>query len=167
MLILDLGTGSGAIALAIARERPLCHVVATDISEGALSVARLNARQMTIPNVEFFAGSWIEPVAGREFDLIVSNPPYVASDDPHLSALKHEPVSALVSGEEGLDAILEIASTAMSVLRQDGELLVEHGAEQADAVAAILGMNGWAEIRTARDLAGNARVSIARKRQPA
>jgi release factor glutamine methyltransferase len=167
MQILDLGTGSGAIALAIARERPLCHVVATDISEDALSVARLNARQMSIPNVEFYAGSWIEPVAGREFDLIVSNPPYVASGDPHLSALKYEPVSALASGEEGLDAILEIASTAMSVLRPDCELLVEHGADQATEVAAILAKNDWVEISTAKDLSGNTRVSIGRKQEPA
>lgn len=166
MQILDLGTGSGAIALAIARERPLCRVVATDISDDALAVARLNARQLSLPNVEFLAGDWTEPVAGREFDLVVSNPPYVASGDPHLAALKHEPVSALAAGIDGLAAIREIATSVMPVLRPGGELLIEHGADQADEVAAILAENGWADISIARDLSGNARVAVAKKPEP-
>jgi len=166
MHVLDLGTGSGAIALAIARERPFCRVMATDRSADALSVARLNARRLLIPNIEFLAGSWIEPVAGRQFDLVVSNPPYVAAEDPHLAALLHEPAEALAAGADGLDAIREIASTAMSVLKPGGELLIEHGADQADDVATILLGNGWIDIGTARDLSGNARVSAARKPGP-
>jgi release factor glutamine methyltransferase len=163
MRIVDLGTGSGAVALAIARERPLCQVVATDISTDALAVARLNARELAIPNVEFVAGHWIEPIAGRTFDLVISNPPYVASADPHLAALRHEPTSALAAGADGLDAIREIAATAMSVLKPGGDLLIEHGADQADSVAAILRDNGWTESSTVRDLSGQPRVSTARK----
>jgi release factor glutamine methyltransferase len=166
MQILDLGTGSGAIALAIARERPLSHVVATDVSAEALSVARLNARQLSLPNVEFLAGNWIEPVAGQAFDLIVSNPPYVASGDPHLLKLKHEPVAALDAGADGLDAIREIAATAMSVLKPGGELLIEHGADQAGDVAAILSENGWTDISTARDLSGSHRVTVSKRPEP-
>jgi release factor glutamine methyltransferase len=161
--IVDLGTGAGGVALAIARERPLCQVVATDISADALAVASLNARELAIPNVEFVAGHWLEPLAERTFDLVVSNPPYVASDDPHLAALRYEPASALVAGADGLDAIREIAATAMAVLEPGGDLLVEHGAEQADSVAAILRNNGWTEYRAVNDLSGQPRVSIAQK----
>jgi release factor glutamine methyltransferase len=161
--VVDLGTGSGAIALAIARERPLCRVVATDISADALAVASLNARELAIPNVEFVAGNWIEPVAGQTFDLVVSNPPYVADDDPHLAALRHEPATALAAGPDGLDAIREIAAAAMSVLEPGGELLVEHGAEQADDIVSILQDNAWVETVQARDLAGHVRVSGGRK----
>lgn len=159
--VLDLGTGSGAIALAIARERPACHVVATDLSAGAIAVARENARRLMLPNVEFAVGDWTAPVAGRTFDLVVSNPPYVASGDPHLDALKFEPRSALAAGDDGLDAIRAIAATAMSVLNPAGALLLEHGAAQAGDVAAILRGHGWRDVTAARDLSGQARVSIA------
>lgn len=159
--VLDLGTGTGAIALAIARERPACQLVATDVSAGAIAVARENARQLGIPNVRFLAGDWIEPVAGMQFDLIVSNPPYVASGDPHLAKLRHEPRAALAAGEDGLDAIRRIAGDAPAVLRPDGVLLLEHGADQADAVAAILAAAGWSAVTNVRDLAGLPRVTIA------
>ena len=159
--VLDLGTGTGAIALAIARERPACHLVAVDLSADAVAVARENARQLLVPNIEFAVGHWTEPVAGREFDLIVSNPPYIASNDPHLDALKFEPRSALEAGADGLDAIREIAATTMSVLKPGGALLFEHGADQAEGVAAILREYGWSDIRVANDLAGRPRVSIA------
>jgi len=159
--ILDLGTGSGAIALALARERPLCQVVATDASEAALAVARENARQLDIDNVEFVAGDWTAPVGGREFDLVVSNPPYVAAGDPALDRLKHEPRAALASGPDGLDAIRRIAAEVGDILAPGGSLLVEHGAEQEAAVAAILDAAGWHNVRCYRDLAGLPRVTAA------
>jgi release factor glutamine methyltransferase len=162
MQVLDLGTGSGAIALAIATERPLSRVVATDLSAEALSVARLNARQLALANVEFVAGSWTEPVAGRHFDLVVSNPPYVASGDPHLAALGHEPAMALAAGVDGLDAIRAIAASASSVLRPGGEILIEHGAGQAGDVARLLRRNGWTDTRAVVDLSGQPRVTAAR-----
>ena len=161
LAVLDLGTGSGAIALAIARERPLCRVVATDRSEAALAVARQNARQLDIDNVTFLAGDWTAPVAGRTFDLVVSNPPYVRADDPALANLRHEPESALVAGNDGLDAIRRIARQARDVLVEDGGLIVEHGADQETAVAEILRAHGWTDVRCFRDLAGLPRVTRA------
>ena len=161
LAVLDLGTGSGAIALAIARERPLCRVVATDRSEAALAVARQNARQLDIDNVTFLAGDWTAPVAGRTFDLVVSNPPYVRADDPALADLRHEPESALVAGNDGLDAIRRIARQARDVLVEDGGLIVEHGADQETAVAEILRAHGWTDVRCFRDLAGLPRVTRA------
>jgi len=161
MQVLDLGTGSGAIALAIARERPACQVVATDLSAGAIAVARENARRLMLPNIEFVLGDWTAPVAGRKFDFVVSNPPYVASDDPHLEALKYEPRSALSAGPDGLDAIRAIAATAMSLLKPAGALLLEHGAGQADDVATVLRGHRWRDITLARDLSGQGRVTIA------
>ena len=163
MRILDLGTGSGAIALALARERPGCHVVATDVSGEALAVARENARQLMIPNVEFLEGDWLEPVAGRQFDLIVSNPPYVAANDPHLEALGFEPRSALEAGVDGLDAIRRISAAAAAHLAEDGWLLLEHGADQGRSVAGILASDGWQEITGVRDLAGLPRVTVAKR----
>jgi release factor glutamine methyltransferase len=159
--VLDLGTGSGAVALAIARERPLCAVVATDISEDALCVARLNARENAVPNIEFLTGSWTEPVRRQSFDVIVSNPPYVASNDPAIESLRHEPLSALVSGEDGLDSIRVIAANASAILRDGGSLLLEHGAAQGEAVAEILSASGWTEIVLVKDLGGLPRVTMA------
>jgi release factor glutamine methyltransferase len=161
--ILDLGTGSGAIALAIARERPLCEIVATDISEAAIAIARQNARHLDLANVSFAAGNWIEPVAGQQFDIIVSNPPYVRSNDPGLEKLQHEPLSALVAGEDGLDDIRTIAATAGSVLVDGGRLLIEHGSEQQEAVADVLAKNGWKDIECVQDYGGRPRVSIAKR----
>jgi len=164
--VLDLGTGSGAIALAIAKERPLCDVVATDSSADALGVARLNARENAIPNVEFIQGSWIEPVQQQSFDIIVSNPPYVASNDEAIENLRHEPLNALASGEDGLDAIRTIAAEAGAILRRGGSLLIEHGATQHDAVAEILLANGWTEIVLVKDLGGLPRVTMAKRKTP-
>jgi release factor glutamine methyltransferase len=165
MQVLDLGTGSGAVALAIARERPACEIVATDISEGALAVAKENARQTVTPNVEFVLGSWLEPVAGRNFDIIVSNPPYVAGSDPHLHKLQHEPQQALAAGSDGLDAIRQIARDAVGVMNPDGKILFEHGESQADAIAAILEAAGWSDIVNTKDLAGLPRVTTASRKQ--
>ncbi len=164
MSVLDLGTGSGAIALAIARERPLSFVTATDISADALAIAVQNARQLDIANIEFVQGTWLEPVAGRRFDLIVSNPPYIAEDDPALAALTCEPRSALVSGPDGLDDIRLIATAALEVIAEDGVLLLEHGFEQAEAVAKILQLAGWSDVHCVKDFSGLPRVSSARKR---
>jgi release factor glutamine methyltransferase len=158
--ILDLGTGSGAIALAIAKERPHCDVVATDISEDALEVARVNARQHAIPNIEFVQGSWTEPVGDQTFDVIVSNPPYILDNDPCLESLGHEPRLALASGEDGLDSIRNIAANAGDILNPGGTLLLEHGAEQEEAIAEILTANDWTEIVLVKDLSGLPRVTL-------
>lgn len=163
MHVLDLGTGSGAIALAIARDRPACTIVATDVSVAALRVARENARQLGLANVEFLAGDWIEPVAERSFDMVVSNPPYVAEGDPHLARLQHEPRGALAAGDDGLQAIRQISAAAPSILKAGGGLLLEHGADQADVVATILADAGWSNVETVCDLAGLPRVTGASK----
>jgi len=163
MRVLDLGTGSGAIALALARERPMCHIVATDRSAAALAVARENARQLDVDNVEFVEGDWLKPLRGRSFDLVVSNPPYVASTAPALDALRHEPLIALAAGPDGLDAIRRIAADAGALLKAGGSLLVEHGADQERAVAELLSTCGWADMRCHRDLAGLPRVTAARR----
>ena len=159
--ILDLGTGSGAIALAIARERPNCDVTATDISDAALEVARQNANRHALPNVEFLCGDWTEPVISRTFDQIVSNPPYVSSADPAFAHLEHEPRLALASGEDGLDAIRRISVETRAIIRRDGNLLVEHGESQHEQVAWILAAAGWSDISHANDLSGRPRVTIA------
>jgi len=160
--VLDLGTGSGAVALAIARERPSCRVTATDASAAALAIARENARQLDIANVEFALGSWLSAVPGRCFDVIVSNPPYIRSGDPALEALTFEPALALVAGVDGLAAIRRIAAEARSAVREAGHLLLEHGADQAPAVAAILESAGWTDLLNARDYAGLPRVTTGR-----
>ena len=161
--ILDLGTGSGAIAIAIAKERRLARVTATDASTEALDVARQNARQLEIPNVEFLAGDWTAPVAGRRFNIIVSNPPYVRADDEALDALHCEPRSALAAGDDGLDAIRILARDCAALLEPGGVLLIEHGAEQRESVAAVLREHGWVEIACHTDYAGLPRVTVARK----
>ncbi len=161
--ILDLGTGSGAIAIAIARERPLSRVTATDVSTEALDVARQNARQLEIPNIEFLAGDWTEPVCARTFNIIVSNPPYVRADDAALDALHCEPRNALAAGADGLDAIRILARDCAALLERGGMLLVEHGADQRDSVAALLRAQGWTDIACHTDYAGLPRVTIARR----
>jgi release factor glutamine methyltransferase len=162
--ILDLGTGSGAIAITIAKERPLSRITATDISTAALDVARQNARQLEVPNVEFLAGDFAAPVSGRRFNVIVSNPPYVRSDDAALDALHREPRAALIAGEDGLAAIRILARDCGALLEADGVLLIEHGAEQRDSVAALLREHGWTDIACHTDYAGLPRVTVARRR---
>lgn len=159
--ILDLGTGSGAIALAIARERPLCDIVATDISQAALTTANENARRHNLANIEFIQGNWFEPLAGRKFDLIISNPPYVPAADPNLHRLRHEPLSALAAGDDGLDAIRNIAAVAAQYLVAGGSLLLEHGDQQHHLVADLLHDSGWSDICLTKDLAGKPRVTSA------
>ena len=161
--VLDLGTGSGAIAVSIACERPLCHVTAVDLSEDALAIARENVRALAPGNVSLEAGSWTEPVRGRTFNVIVSNPPYVRADDEALARLDHEPRTALVAGADGLDAIRVLAAGCSPLLADGGLLLLEHGADQATEVAAVLEANGWTEITCHTDLAGLPRVTAARR----
>lgn len=158
----DLGTGSGAIALALAHERPRARVVAVDLSPGALEVARANAAELGLANVEFRQGDWLAPLAGERFDLIASNPPYIAEGDPHLDDLRHEPAPALSSGQDGLDAIRTIAREAPGHLVPGGWLLLEHGWDQGDAVRAILDAAGFDEVRTDRDLEDRDRVTSGR-----
>lgn len=160
--ILDLGTGSGAIAIALASERLLCDITAVDINAEALAIAEENARQLSLGNITFAHGSWSEPVHGRRFDIIVSNPPYVRTDDEALANLRYEPVEALVAGEDGLDAIRALAADCGQILEENGTLLIEHGAEQPDDVAAILEAAGWIDISGHKDFAGQPRVTVAR-----
>jgi len=162
--IADLGTGSGAIALTLALERPTCRVVATDLSADALEVARDNARRLGAANVEFRCGDWCAALAGEQFDLIVSNPPYVAADDPHLleGDLPREPRLALTAGGSGLEAIERIVSEAPAHLVRGGWLLLEHGFDQADAVAALLRRCGYAQIGHRADIGGHRRAVAAR-----
>lgn len=161
--ILDLGTGAGTVALAIAKERPLCDVTATDISADALAIARENARQHDLGNVEFLEGSWTEPVKGRQFDLIASNPPYVAENDELLRALHAEPVAALAAGEDGLDAIEVLARECGAILKSGGMLAIEHGSTQAANVEERLLRCAWIDIHCHNDYAGLPRVTTARK----
>lgn len=163
--VADLGTGSGAIALALARERPRARIVATDASGAALAVAEANARRLGIANLEFRKGDWLQALAGERCELIVSNPPYIAADDPHLAQgdLRFEPPAALASGADGLDAIRAITRDAPAHLHPGGWLLLEHGWEQGAAVRALLAAAGLRDVFTATDLGGRDRVSGARQ----
>jgi release factor glutamine methyltransferase len=156
--VLDLGTGSGAIALALARHRPRARVAAVDASPTTLALAAANGRRLGLP-VEWLHGDWFSPVAGRRFELVVSNPPYVAERDPHLAALVHEPRGALASGPDGLDALRAIVRAAPAHLEPGGWLLLEHGHDQAPAVAGLLAAVGFTEISSRRDLAGRWRCT--------
>ena len=155
--IADLGTGSGAIALALKAQRPDARLVAIDASLDALAVARANAERLGLA-VELRHGEWLAGVEGS-FDLIVSNPPYIAEGDPHLAALRHEPRMALASGPDGLNAIRAITQQASAHLTAGGWLLLEHGHDQADAVRALLRAAGFAQVQSRDDLAGIARCS--------
>lgn len=157
--VVDLGTGSGAIALALQSQRPLAQITAVDASADALAVASSNAQKLQLP-VQFAHGSWLQPLAGQEpFDLIVSNPPYIRSDDPHLAALTHEPLSALASGNDGLEDIRSITAQAPEYLKAGGWLIFEHGWDQAEDVANLLQTAGFVDVQHRHDLAGIARCT--------
>ena len=157
--VLDLGTGSGNIAITLALERPDWMVTALDSSPAALAVARGNARSLGGGSIEWLQGDWYGPVAGRAFDLIVSNPPYVAQSDPHLHDLRFEPSAALSAGHDGLAAIRRIVAGAGAHLAPQGWLLFEHGFDQAQACASLLAQAGFTGLVHAPDLAGLPRVS--------
>jgi release factor glutamine methyltransferase len=159
--VIDLGTGSGAIALALQQQRPLARVSAVDASRDALDVAEANARRLKLP-VRFLHSHWLREVTGT-FDLVVSNPPYIRADDPHLAALTHEPLQALASGEDGLDDIRAIIEQATARLKAGGWLLLEHGYDQAEAVRALFQQAGWKNVQSRQDLARIARCTGAQK----
>ncbi|HLG52805.1 MAG TPA: peptide chain release factor N(5)-glutamine methyltransferase [Steroidobacteraceae bacterium] len=157
--LLDLGTGSGAIALAIASERPDASVTAVDMSVAALAVAAKNAVRLGIGNVRFLRGSWYKPLEARRFHAIVANPPYVAEHDPVLMTLAYEPREALAAGPGGLDALAVICAGAKLHLYDRGALIVEHGAAQGPAVRALCTGGGLSRVKTHRDLAGLERAT--------
>jgi release factor glutamine methyltransferase len=157
--LLELGTGSGAVAIALARERPGAVVTATDVSPAALAVARRNAVRLGAPRLRFLQGDWYAPLADGRFDAIASNPPYVADEDPALAALAHEPRLALAAGPDGLAALATIVAGAPAHLVPGGRLLLEHGAAQGAAVRALLAGTGFSHVASHRDLAGHERVT--------
>lgn len=159
--ILDLGTGTGAIALAIASERPYCRVVGVDFIEGAVQLAEKNRTKLGISNAGFKQSNWFSDLSGQQFNIIVSNPPYIANDDPHLDQgdVRFEPKTALISGEDGLRDIRHIVEQAPNYLLSDGWLFFEHGYQQAKAVQQLLADRGFIHISTFFDLGGNERVT--------
>ena len=161
--MLDLGTGTGAIALAVASELPDLHITATDISRDALKIAQSNATANTITNVQFLYSDWFSALPGKTYSVITSNPPYIARGDHHLTdlGLQYEPQSALVSGSDGLDDIRRIIPDSHSHLEPGGRVLLEHGYDQGPAVRTLFQQHGFVEVITRQDYAGNERVTSA------
>jgi len=162
--VLDLGTGTGAIALSVARHRVHAQVTAVDTSSAALTVAQGNAKNLGVSNVQFVLSDWFTELQGRTFDVIVSNPPYIAEEDVHLQRgdLRFEPVSALASGKDGLDSIRHIISQAPHYLNPTGWLMLEHGYDQSQAVAGLMEDAGYQSISSFLDLSGLYRVTAGR-----
>jgi len=165
--MLDLGTGSGAIAIAIARHRPQAKVTAVDQSQKALAIAQGNAKRLEVANVQFVLSDWFTALSGQTFDVIVSNPPYIARHDPHLNQgdLRFEPTSALAAGEDGLDCIRQIINRAEEHLNPEGWLMFEHGYEQAEKVAQLLKSANFDSVRSVADLSGILRVTLGKSKQ--
>lgn len=163
--VLDLGTGSGAIAIAIASERPLAKIIATDKSDKALTVARQNAEKYNINNIHFINADWFNMENKQSYDVIVSNPPYICSDDRHLEQgdVRFEPLSALASGKDGLDDLRLIIREAKNRLNKQGWLLVEHGYNQAKQVQQLFNENNFNSVTTIKDYSDNDRVTIGEK----
>jgi release factor glutamine methyltransferase len=164
LTVADLGTGSGAIACALAVERPAWNIIATDSSGEALDIARHNASVHKLGNIRFVHGQWLEPLTGLDFDLIISNPPYIAIDDPHLAQgdVRFEPEAALASGKQGMDAIRHLAQQAGQRLKAGGWLIVEHGYDQQQLVYDCFLQGGFEDILQLTDLAGQPRVTAGR-----
>lgn len=162
--VLDLGTGSGAIALALAHDRPAWSVTGVDRIPEAVTLAARNAARLQLANATFLESQWFSALGGQHYAMIVSNPPYVRASDPHLlqGDLRFEPGSALVAGEDGLDDIRQIVLSAPDYLSQDGWLLLEHGYDQAGEVRQLLGNRGFADIQSRTDLGGHERISLGR-----
>ncbi len=164
LAIIELGTGSGAIACALAHERPLWQLLATDVSPSALAIAKQNAKQLQLTNIIFKQADWFTGIPVQSFAAIISNPPYLAHDDPHLQAeLLYEPHNALVSGSSGLEAYIAILSKAANYLIPGGLIAFEHGFTQAQAVQNLLADAGYSQVQTLPDLAGLPRVTLARR----
>jgi release factor glutamine methyltransferase len=157
--VADLGTGCGAIALSLARERPQWRVLATDISAAALEIARVNAAALGLTQVQFRLGNWYAPVRGERFDLIVSNPPYIAGDDPALGVLRHEPRLALTPGGDPFESLRTVVRGAVQHLKPQGWLVLEHGATQGAQVREALVLAGFRHVRSHPDLAGHERTT--------
>jgi len=159
----DLGTGSGAIALALAHERPHWEIIATDQSAAALAIAKQNAHNLNLSNITFKLGSWFEPLDSEVFDVIASNPPYIPQADPHLTQgdARFDPITALASGDDGLDDIRLIIAQARSHLKPHGRLFIEHGYDQKPEMLDIFTKNGFTEIQQAHDIANNPRITFA------
>jgi release factor glutamine methyltransferase len=160
--VVDLGTGSGAIALAVKHRVMRASVTGVDTSAAALAVARANSDRLGLA-IDWRQGDWWDAVSGMQFDLALGNPPYIASGDPHLAALAREPAMALSSGPDGLDAIRQIVSRAPQALVAGGWLLLEHGHDQAERVASLLRANGFEQVRSRADLAGILRCTGGRR----
>jgi release factor glutamine methyltransferase len=163
--VLDLGAGTGCVAIVLARLRPAARVIATDLSQDALGLAARNAQHHGVKNLELRLGDWFEPVSGEQFDVIVSNPPYIASADPHLGRgdVRFEPDLALSGGPDGLEALRIIVSQARAHLPSAGSLLVEHGYDQGEAVRSLLRAAGLADANSHIDLGGIPRVTTGRR----
>ncbi|MBN3206964.1 peptide chain release factor N(5)-glutamine methyltransferase [Pectobacterium brasiliense] len=162
--VLDLGTGTGAIALALASERRDCRVTGVDVQPDAVALATKNAQQLGLNNAHFLSGSWYSPLDHTRFALIASNPPYIDADDVHLSQgdVRFEPASALIAADNGLADLRTIIESAPHYLDDGGWLLLEHGWQQADAVRQLLQARGFTQIETCQDYGGNDRVSLGR-----
>lgn len=163
--VADLGTGSGALAIAIASERPKAHIIATDRSREALAIAAINRKRCGINNLTLICADWLQPFAVDSFDLIISNPPYIAPDDPHLHALQYEPTTALIAERNGLADLTHLISHAATYLKPDGWLLLEHGYQQARELRQhATTFPHWQNIHTLQDYGNNDRVTLMQRR---
>ncbi len=161
--VLELGTGSGTVAVTLAKLKLNTYVIATDISNAALEVAKENARNHQIKNIEFMISDWFSNIKSKTFDMIISNPPYIAQDDPHLENLSYEPMNALTSGVEGLDDLSHIISHAADYLKPNGWLLLEHGFDQKESIQTLFKNAKFKDIQTLSDLAGQPRITMGQK----